>query len=114
LAKFASAPFERAKIVLDTQTTLYDTEEYDGLIDVLTTLTKEQGVLSLWRGNWWYMLRYLPSQATFMTIGHRLNRLFVTFDKKTEYKNYLASKILSGSILAGAALVFTYPVDVRH
>jgi hypothetical protein len=112
LAKFAAAPFERAKIVLDTQSTLYETEEYAGIIDVFTTLTKEQGVLSLWRGNWWYMLRYLPSQATFLILGHRLNRLFVTFDKRTDYKNYLASKILSGSILAGAALAFTYPLDV--
>ncbi len=113
LAKFMAAPFERIKIILDTQTTLNDNNSnYNGVVDALTEIQKQQGIFALWKGNVFYMIRYIPSQIVFILLEHRLNKLFVTFDKTTEYRNYMASKIVNGSLLASAALAVTYPIDV--
>ena len=39
------------------------TRLYRGPIDCLNRVVKEQGILSLWRGNFANILRYFPSQA---------------------------------------------------
>jgi solute carrier family 25 (adenine nucleotide translocator) protein 4/5/6/31 len=36
---------------------------YKGIFDVLVRVPKEQGVLSMWRGNMANVLRYFPTQA---------------------------------------------------
>lgn len=112
LSKLATAPFQRCRIILDTQKSMYGKKEYQGLLDVMMRLIKEQGFLSLWRGNLWHILRYIPSQMVIILLRDPIYNLFATFDKKTHYFSYLMIKITSGAILSGSALAIVYPIDV--
>uniref|UniRef100_A0A0K0DL56 ADP/ATP translocase n=1 Tax=Angiostrongylus cantonensis TaxID=6313 RepID=A0A0K0DL56_ANGCA len=54
VAKLVIAPFERVKLLLqlqNSQTTLAVEKRYKGVLDCFMRVPKEQGFLSLWRGN---------------------------------------------------------------
>ena len=62
------APVERAKLLLQTQDSnmvVMDGKHvrYKGLLDCIVRIAKNEGVLSLWRGNISSVLRYYPSLA---------------------------------------------------
>ncbi|RRT48333.1 hypothetical protein B296_00032020 [Ensete ventricosum] len=61
------APIERAKLLLQTQESnaalLGRGRRFRGMIDCLARTVREEGVLSLWRGNGTSVLRYYPSVA---------------------------------------------------
>lgn len=68
LFKSMIAPMERIKLILQTQASSLqiDTAErsvYSGLWNALVRIPREQGFLSLWRGNFLNICRYFPSQA---------------------------------------------------
>ncbi len=58
IGKTATAPIERAKILITIAT-----PPYKGIFDVFVRAPREQGLTSLWRGNMANIIRYLPSQA---------------------------------------------------
>lgn len=62
------APLERIKLILQTQTSsrqigTANRTAYSGFLDALVRIPKEQGFLSLWRGNLLCICRYFPAQA---------------------------------------------------
>lgn len=62
------APVERAKLLLQTQDSnmvVMDGKHprYKGLMDCIVRIAKNEGILSLWRGNITSVLRYYPSLA---------------------------------------------------
>lgn len=62
------APIERAKLLLQTQESNIAIvggkhRRFKGMIDCIARTVKEEGVLSLWRGNGSSVLRYYPSVA---------------------------------------------------
>ena len=66
IAKTLCAPFERVKIVLQTQsanTQISSGSQYKGIGDTFRRILAEQGVLSFWRGNFANCLRYFPTQG---------------------------------------------------
>lgn len=79
IAKTISAPIERVKLLLQTQHNNPKLVErpYTGIIDCFSRCIKEEGVVSLWRGNWANVLRYFPTQAINFSIKDTLNRTFV-------------------------------------
>ncbi|KAI3728142.1 hypothetical protein L6452_16772 [Arctium lappa] len=114
------APIERAKLLLQTQESNIAIvggkhRRFNGMIDCIVNTVKEEGVLSLWRGNGSSVLRYYPSVA-------------LNFSLKDLYKSVLRSRssqqstFLSGpsaNFIAGAAagcttLVIIYPLDIAH
>lgn len=62
------APIERAKLLLQTQESNIAIlsgphRRFKGMLDCILRTVKEEGVLSLWRGNGSSVLRYYPSVA---------------------------------------------------
>lgn len=62
------APIERTKLLLQTQESNFAIlagkhKRFNGMIDCILTTVKEEGLLSLWRGNGSSVLRYYPSVA---------------------------------------------------
>lgn len=115
------APIERAKLLLQTQESNLaivgngGTRKFNGMVDCIARTVREDGILSLWRGNGSSVLRYYPSVA-------------LNFSLKDLYRNMLRSgtfgdgPFLSGAssnFIAGAAagcttLVLIYPLDIAH
>jgi solute carrier family 25 (adenine nucleotide translocator) protein 4/5/6/31 len=63
VAKTIAAPIERVKLLLQTQYTnpKLVSRPYNGIIDCFVRCVKEEGVLSLWRGNLANVIRYFPT-----------------------------------------------------
>jgi solute carrier family 25 (adenine nucleotide translocator) protein 4/5/6/31 len=111
VSKTAAAPIERVKLLLQNQgENVNITKAYTGIIDVFVRVPKEQGVLSLWRGNWANVIRYFPTQA--------LNFMFKDFYK--QYFEYprtagfwycLAGNMASGGAAGATSLLVVYPLD---
>ncbi|KAK9131215.1 hypothetical protein Sjap_011702 [Stephania japonica] len=117
------APIERAKLLLQTQESNIAIVEgggqqhrrFKGMVDVIVRTVREEGVISLWRGNGSSVLRYYPSVA-------------LNFSLKDLYRNILRggkssdSRFISGApinFVAGAAagcttLIIVYPLDIAH
>ncbi|PPS19957.1 hypothetical protein GOBAR_AA00620 [Gossypium barbadense] len=62
------APIERAKLLLQTQESNLaivagGRRKFKGMLDCIFRTVKEEGILSLWRGNGSSVLRYYPSVA---------------------------------------------------
>ena len=49
---------------------------YSGVADCFVRVTKEEGVVSLWRGNWANVLRYFPTQALNFAFKDQIKRMF--------------------------------------
>lgn len=114
------APIERAKLLLQTQESNVAIiagrhRRFKGMCDCILRTVREEGILSLWRGNGSSVLRYYPSVA-------------LNFSLKDLYKNMLrCSNSLDGHVtygvsanfIAGAAagcttLIIIYPLDIAH
>ena len=114
------APIERAKLLLQTQESnlaivASGRRKFKGMFDCIIRTVREEGVISLWRGNGSSVLRYYPSVA-------------LNFSLKDLYKSILrdgnsnADSIFSGAsanFVAGAAagctsLILVYPLDIAH
>lgn len=62
------APVERAKLLLQTQDSNFVIQNgkhvrYKGLVDCIVRVARDEGFLSLWRGNGSSVMRYYPSLA---------------------------------------------------
>ena len=70
VSKTAAAPIERVKLLIQNQDEMLRagrlSEPYKGITDCFTRTVKDEGVLSLWRGNTANVLRYFPTQVTFL------------------------------------------------
>ncbi|KAH0722069.1 hypothetical protein KY289_005113 [Solanum tuberosum] len=66
VSKTAAAPIERVKLLIQNQDEMIKSgrlsEPYKGITDCFTTI-KDEGVLSLWRGNTANVIRYFPTQG---------------------------------------------------
>ncbi|EEF45766.1 probable ADP,ATP carrier protein At5g56450 [Ricinus communis] len=115
------APVERAKLLLQTQESNLafmgagGRRKFKGMIDCIVRTVKEEGVLSLWRGNGSSVLRYYPSVA----LNFSLKDLYRNILRNGNHQdgNYLSGA--SANFIAGAAagcttLVLIYPLDIAH
>ncbi|CAN1121018.1 Probable ADP,ATP carrier protein At5g56450 [Linum perenne] len=113
------APIERTKLLLQTQESNMAIlggghRKFKGMVDCIVRTVKEEGVLSLWRGNGSSVLRYYPSVA-------------LNFSLKDLYRNVLRNRAHDGNFLSGPAanfiagsaagcttLMIIYPLDIAH
>ncbi|XP_066368867.1 probable ADP,ATP carrier protein At5g56450 [Miscanthus floridulus] len=114
------APIERVKLLLQTQdgnaALLGRARRFRGFADCVARTVRDEGVLSLWRGNGTAVIRYYPSVA----LNFSLKDLYrsILKDAGTSADNKFTSIALS-NFLAGAAagcttLVLIYPLDIAH
>lgn len=68
VSKTAAAPIERVKLLIQNQDEMIKTgrlsEPYKGITDCFARTIKDEGVISLWRGNTANVIRYFPTQVT--------------------------------------------------
>ncbi|KAG7029262.1 putative ADP,ATP carrier protein, partial [Cucurbita argyrosperma subsp. argyrosperma] len=113
------APIERAKLLLQTQESNLaivgvGRRRFKGMFDCIFRTVREEGVLSLWRGNGSSVIRYYPSVA-------------LNFSLKDLYKHMLRNSFVDGHFLSGpsanfiagaaagcSTLILIYPLDISH
>lgn len=81
-------------------------------MDCFARCVKEEGVISLWRGNWANVVRYFPTQAINFSTKDFLYKVFLKgVDRNTEKGKYFGMSLLSGGIAGSFSLLFVYPLD---
>ncbi|MBA0690451.1 hypothetical protein Goari_008125 [Gossypium aridum] len=135
------APIERAKLLLQTQESNLAIvagrrRKFKGMFDCIFRTVKEEGTLSLWRGNGSSVLRYYPSVALNFSLKVETIEYFPSgpwqmkraLTGKDLYRNILRNDCFqdghvfsgaSANFIAGAAagcttLIIIYPLDIAH
>ncbi|KAL3681279.1 hypothetical protein R1sor_024235 [Riccia sorocarpa] len=116
------APVERAKLLLQTQDSNIVIQNgqqarYKGLVDCIVRVAREEGFLSLWRGNGISVLRYYPSLAiNFATKDFYRTLLLEGRDVGDESAplSRAPANFLAGAMAGCTSLVFVYPLDIAH
>lgn len=106
---------KRRKITRDSKITLtkVSIKRYiAGIVDCFQRCVKEEGFVSLWRGNWANVLRYFPTQAINFSTKDFLYGIFLKgVDPNTQRASYFGRSLLSGGIAGSFSLIFVYPLD---
>ncbi|XP_038066832.1 ADP/ATP translocase 3-like [Patiria miniata] len=115
ISKTAVAPIERVKLLLQVQaasTQITADQQYKGIVDCFSRVTKEQGFLSLWRGNLANVIRYFPTQALNFAFKDKYKQIFLSgVNKKTQFARYFVGNLASGGAAGATSLCFVYPLD---
>ena len=115
ISKTATAPIERVKLLLQTQDTNPDIiksgKRYTGILDCFSRVASEQGVASLWRGNFTNVLRYFPTQALNFAFKERYKKFFKPKDKDASFFRKFAGNLLAGGCAGATSLSVVYPLD---
>ena len=68
VSKTAAAPIERVKLLIQNQDEMLKSgrlsEPYKGIGDCFSRTIKDEGMVSLWRGNTANVIRYFPTQVS--------------------------------------------------
>ena len=110
-SKCVFAPLERIKLVMQTQSLVSGHQaQYRGPIDALMRIPREQGVLSLWRGNTPNLLRIVPTYALRFT-------LFSEYQKIAAWGHgdqplTLGRQMLAGALSGFTTVLVTHPLDL--
>ncbi|XP_052780730.1 solute carrier family 25 member 16-like [Mya arenaria] len=107
-AKSAVAPLDRVKILMQGHNKYY---RHSGVFKSLNSVYQKEGVVGLYKGNYFQMIRVLPYSA-------------VTFTSYDIYKSYLQNfthhvhpnlvHLCAGSLAGMTAVILTYPLDVMR
>ncbi|KAJ0266958.1 ADP,ATP carrier protein [Hirschfeldia incana] len=114
------APIERAKLLLQTQESNIaivgdnsgKQRRFKGMFDFIHRTIREEGVLSLWRGNGSSVLRYYPSVALNFSLKD-LYRGLLRNNGNHALSGTLAN-FIAGSAAGCTALIVVYPLDIAH
>jgi len=114
------APVERAKLLLQTQdsnmvVTNGKHPRYKGLMDCIVRIARDEGILSLWRGNTSSVLRYYPSLAFNFAFKDFYRSLLTSGETfKAGTLSRAPANFLAGAMAGCTSLVFVYPLDIAH
>jgi solute carrier family 25 (adenine nucleotide translocator) protein 4/5/6/31 len=114
LSKTAVAPFERIRLLLQTQTLIPGhSNEYKGVVDAFMRLPREQGVLSMWRGNIPNLLRIVPTYALRFSLFDYFQDL-ASIGWQQGKPLSLTRQMASGALSGFATVLVTYPLDLAR
>ncbi|KAJ8431175.1 hypothetical protein Cgig2_019851 [Carnegiea gigantea] len=115
VSKTAAAPIERVKLLIQNQDEMLKTgrlsEPYKGIGDCFARTIKDEGVLSLWRGNTANVIRYFPTQALNFAFKDYFKRLFNFKKERDGYWKWFAGNLASGGLAGATSLFFVYSLD---
>lgn len=81
IAKTATAPIERVKLIIQTQDSnprirSGEIPRYTGIVNCFVRVRQEQGFAAFWRGNLTNVVRYFPTQAFNFAFKDQIKSLF--------------------------------------
>jgi solute carrier family 25 (adenine nucleotide translocator) protein 4/5/6/31 len=117
IAKTATAPIEKVKLVLQVQNVHPDLIgqgiKYNHLSECMAGLVEKQGVIALWDGNLVNIIRYFPTQLLNFMFKGSYKRMFAPKDpKNASYTRKLIGNVIAGGLAGATTLLFIYPLDV--
>jgi solute carrier family 25 (adenine nucleotide translocator) protein 4/5/6/31 len=114
VSKTLVAPIERVKLILQVQDAnkkIAADQRYNGIADCFTRVAREQGVLSLWRGNLANVIRYFPTQALNFACKDLYKNIFCPYNPKKEPIKFFLGNMASGGAAGATSLCLVYPLD---
>jgi solute carrier family 25 (adenine nucleotide translocator) protein 4/5/6/31 len=115
VSKTAAAPIERVKLLIQNQDEMIKSgrlsEPYKGIGDCFARVMKEEGTVSLWRGNTANVIRYFPTQALNFAFKDYFKRMFNFNKTKDGYWKWFAGNLASGGAAGACSLFFVYSLD---
>nr|ACN60125.1 ATP:ADP antiporter [Serendipita indica] len=114
VAKTSAAPIERIKLLIQNQDEMIKqgrlSHKYNGIIDCFSRTYRDEGLVSLWRGNTANVIRYFPTQALNFAFKDYFKSLF-GFKKQDGYWKWFAGNVASGGAAGASSLLFVYSLD---
>ncbi|KAI0271622.1 eukaryotic ADP/ATP carrier [Gloeopeniophorella convolvens] len=114
IGKTSAAPIERIKLLVQNQDEMIKqgrlSHSYKGVTDAFSRTYKEEGFLSLYRGNAANVIRYFPTQALNFAFKDYFKALF-GFKKNEGYFKWFAGNIASGAAAGASSSIFVYSLD---
>lgn len=116
VAKTATAPIERVKLIIQTQDAnpkiiSGEVARYTGIVNCFTRVSSEQGIAAFWRGNFTNIIRYFPTQAFNFAFKDTIKGIFPKADKNTEFAKFFLINMASGGLAGAGSLCIVYPLD---
>ncbi|XP_028789657.1 ADP,ATP carrier protein 1, mitochondrial isoform X1 [Neltuma alba] len=115
VSKTAAAPIERVKLLIQNQDEMIKSgrlsEPYKGIGDCFKRTMKDEGLVSLWRGNTANVIRYFPTQALNFAFKDYFKRLFNFKKDRDGYWKWFAGNLGSGGAAGASSLLFVYSLD---
>lgn len=116
IAKTATAPIERVKLIIQTQDAnprivSGEVPRYTGIVNCFVRVSQEQGFASFWRGNFTNVIRYFPTQAFNFAFKDSIKTLFPRYSPNTDFGKFFAVNMASGAVAGAGSLMIVYPLD---
>lgn len=115
VSKTAAAPIERVKLLIQNQDEMLKagrlSEPYKGIVDCFSRTIKDEGFVSLWRGNTANVIRYFPTQALNFAFKDYFKKLFNFKKDRDGYWAWFAGNLASGGAAGASSLLFVYSLD---
>jgi solute carrier family 25 (adenine nucleotide translocator) protein 4/5/6/31 len=115
VSKTAAAPIERVKLLIQNQDEMIKSgrlaEPYKGIADCFGRVIKEEGFVSLWRGNLANVVRYFPTQALNFAFKDYFKRMFNFNQARDGYWKWFGGNLASGGAAGACSLFFVYSLD---
>jgi len=115
VSKTAAAPIERVKLLIQNQAEMMKsgrlTQPYRGITDCFVRVCKEEGALSLWRGNLANVIRYFPTQALNFAFKDKFKKMFGYKKERDGYTKWFIGNLGSGGAAGATSLLFVYSLD---
>lgn len=115
IAKTAAAPIERIKLLVQNQGEMLKQgtldRPYKGIVDCFSYTARNEGILSLWRGNLSNVIRYFPTQALNFAFKDKFKRMFNYKKERDGYMKWFMGNMASGGLAGATSLCFVYSLD---
>lgn len=115
VSKTAAAPIERVKLLVQNQDEMIKSgrlsEPYKGIGDCFSRTIKDEGAMSLWRGNTVNVIRYFPTQALNFAFKDHFKRMFNFKKDRDGYWKWFAGNLASGAAAGASSQLFVYSLD---